>query len=748
MGGAIAQEKLVYVRRRADDELFEKLLAREFCYVLNCRQMGKTSLLKRTKQRLKDAGVRCVDIDLTSFGSRDFAAEKWYDSLIDKIAASLGIEEIEGQPLDLDSWFESRQHSTPVYKFTYFLQELVLREVREPIVIFFDEIDSVLSLPFSSDDFFAAIRAFYNNRSDVPELNRLSFCLMGVASPAELISETSRTPFNLGVAIALSGLEFDAAQESLTPGLFGLPNRKAGLREILEWTGGQPFLTQRACRDVALAAQQDSQVSVSAVVRSTIIENWEAKDDQSHFRNIVARIVDSQRAVQLLELYRQILTAGMLEQEPDFDSNTVQMELLLSGIVMRRGKRLEVYNRVYREVFDLGWVARELEKLRPAFYVKKLEAWGKVRDELKDELAADAAALESKERINWLRTSWRKEWKRRRGRTKRAKRVVAELLDDKELEEARKWAKGKRLADKDYDFLTESQEWRMARVQRRAETILGWSFVVVEIALFIGVPVWLGAREARQAAEESQRALEQSRERAEQAEADLEVARVRFDNEQASTLNRNDYRARQREQLPSTLGEVLNQGDIDTRKALQQSEKLESPQERKEATVLSLRAAKSIDTRWVEVTGGPPTAPLYARVAFGLDTTLYRLKRQTLNGHSSSVLSANFSPDGTQIVSASDDQTVKVWDAETGEELHTLNGHSDWVWSANFSPDGTQIVSASSDQPEKLWKVESFEELMSRACETLTPWLLHSNSAATDEDRALCDLPPRTPTPD
>ena len=71
---------------------------------------------------------------------------------------------------------------------------------------------------------------------------------------------------------------------------------------------------------------------------------------------------------------------------------------------------------------------------------------------------------------------------------------------------------------------------------------------------------------------------------------------------------------------------------------------------------------------------------------------------QTLEGHSRGVSSAQFSPDGTNIVSASGDKTVRVWSVATGECVQTLEGHSSWVTSAQFSPDGTNIVSASDDQ--------------------------------------------------
>jgi WD40 repeat protein len=79
---------------------------------------------------------------------------------------------------------------------------------------------------------------------------------------------------------------------------------------------------------------------------------------------------------------------------------------------------------------------------------------------------------------------------------------------------------------------------------------------------------------------------------------------------------------------------------------------------------------------------------------------------RTLTGHNNSVWSASYSPDGTKIVSASPDKTIKIWDANTGTCLQTLTGHTDYVYSASYSPDGTKIVSASDDKTIKIWGLE------------------------------------------
>jgi len=85
-------------------------------------------------------------------------------------------------------------------------------------------------------------------------------------------------------------------------------------------------------------------------------------------------------------------------------------------------------------------------------------------------------------------------------------------------------------------------------------------------------------------------------------------------------------------------------------------------------------------------------------------STVIKLENEKIDAHSDSILSVQFSPDGTKIVSGSDDQTIKVWDASSlALVTERTNAHSNMVTSVQFSPDGTKIVSGSRDKTIKVW---------------------------------------------
>ena len=377
LGGSLPADTPVYAKRKADDELYQSLKVGdevyqtlrpgEFCYVLNSRQMGKSSLRVRTMRRLQEDGIVCADIDITEIGCGNVTPQQWYAGIINSLARGFGLT----AEFELRTWLKEHTHLSSIQQLTEFVESVLLVQVKQNLVIFIDEIDSVLGLDFSLDDFFAWIRATYNKRVDQPGYQRLTFCLLGVATPGDLIQDKRRTPFNIGKAIELNGFQLQEA-EPLVWGFEGkLANPEKAISYILLWTGGQPFLTQKLCKLIMENCWGvKNPPSVEEVVRKKIIDNWEAQDEPEHLKTIRDRILrNEQRAGRLLGLYQQILNQGSMPA----DGSEEQTELRLSGLVVKKDGCLLVSNRIYQAVFDRAWLKKAFAKLRP--YSEAFTAW-------------------------------------------------------------------------------------------------------------------------------------------------------------------------------------------------------------------------------------------------------------------------------------------------------------------------------------------------------------------------------------
>ncbi|MEG4357168.1 WD40 repeat domain-containing protein, partial [Microcoleus sp. Aus8_D1] len=86
-------------------------------------------------------------------------------------------------------------------------------------------------------------------------------------------------------------------------------------------------------------------------------------------------------------------------------------------------------------------------------------------------------------------------------------------------------------------------------------------------------------------------------------------------------------------------------------------------------------------------------------------------EQKTLTGHSASVRAVAIAPDGKTAISASRDKTLKIWDTETGSQLKTLTDHSDYVNAVAIAPDGLTAISASDDHTLKIWDTETGSQL-------------------------------------
>jgi WD40 repeat protein len=547
--------------------------------------------------------------------------------VIDSIVSSLYLYET----FDLDSWWESHHLLSPVQRLGKFIEDVLLTSINDRIVIFIDEIDSILSLNLPSvDDFFALIRSCYNQRADKPEYKRITFTLFGVATPSDLIKDKKRTPFNIGRAIALTGFQLNEA-ESLALGFAGkVSNPQRVLQEILAWTGGQPFLTQRLCKLVKTKGwglETGDESKVDELVKTYVITNWESQDEPEHLKTIRDRILSSdQLAGRLLGLYQEILQHG----EVAADDSPQQMQLRLTGLVVKQQSKLKVYNLIYESVFNLSWVERELAKLRP--YSQALRAW--IDTNRQDE---------------------------------------SRLLRGAALQDALIWAGDKSLGVEDYQFLAASQESdkrEAIEAQKQANQILQ------------------AATEAQKQANQILQAATQKASRRIRLGSlilGISVVGAIIAGIMATVAFNKQQEAVQGTKLEQQGNNALQQFNYDQIGALR-------------SAMLAGQDLKKLvkDNRSLEEY--PAASPLLA-----LRTILDNIQeRNQLTGHQSEVYSASFSADGKRIVTASVDNTAKVWDI-SGKLIATLTGHQAEVISASFSPDGKRIVTASGDKTAKVW---------------------------------------------
>jgi hypothetical protein len=357
-GGTLDPTVPSYIVRAADMELLEAVKHGNFCYVLTPRQMGKSSLMVRTAQNLQKIGTSSVIIDLSAGDTKNISLEAWYLGQVLEIAEQLDI------PGNHSGWWRRQIHLGVVQRYMKFLTQVVLKKIAESIVIFVDEIDTTLSLPFNSDDYFATIRALYNKRASSPALKRLTFVLLGVVSPSDLIMDASRTPFNIGTRIQLT----DFTPEEASPLVSGLAPDPDLARQLLDQilllTGGHPFLTQKTCMRVARWAKAYWNVSEASIIVDQKVDEMFLSDagrnTDDNIKFVSERIVESESATKLLQYYQRIREGEILR---DNELDPIIVALKLSGLVKaNEGGILVVRNTIYKRVFNKTWIVKTLSE--------------------------------------------------------------------------------------------------------------------------------------------------------------------------------------------------------------------------------------------------------------------------------------------------------------------------------------------------------------------------------------------------
>lgn len=343
-----------YVRRAADDFLYQTLVAGNYAHVIAPDRTGKSSLIAATSARLQNNGFKVAVLDLSQIGERDGASDagRWYYSIAYRLLRQLRLK------VDLQTWWQDNSILSNRQRLVEFFADVILQNIQERIVVFVDEIQYLADLPFD-EYLLASIRAAHNARGTEPEFSRLSFAMIGECDPHSLALGPAMSPFLISQEIKLSDfsredLNIFAAELELSVADAGL-----ALDRIFEWTSGQPYLSQKLARSVAREQiSGDIKGHVDRIVMHQLAGRG-ATRNEPHLSHLHRLVVDDKKNYEpLLNLYGRIRKGIRVAHD---SQSKIQRRLMATGLVVANDSGdLAVRNKVYETVFTARWANENL----------------------------------------------------------------------------------------------------------------------------------------------------------------------------------------------------------------------------------------------------------------------------------------------------------------------------------------------------------------------------------------------------
>lgn len=354
VGAPLHAVRAGYIRRRADEQLYNALVSGHYAHVVAPERSGKSSLIAATAARLESSGFKVAILDLEQIGDRDGGTDsgRWYYSVAYRLQRQLRIR------FDLQSWWQDKTVLSNRQRLFEFYSEVVLQNVSESIVIFVDGIQCIEDLPYA-DQFLTSIRAAHNARTTDPDFSRLSFVLLGECDPVSLMQEAELSPFNVTQQVLLS--DFSRSDLDLFATELNLENDDAvrALDRIYYWTKGQPYLSQKLARAVAREPAEENIEEQVDRIATLQVGGRAALHSEPHMSHIHRSIMkDKKRCEPLLNLYGKIRKG--IEVPADLGSQPQRRLMALGLLVIDEESNVSIRNRLYEHVFTARWANENL----------------------------------------------------------------------------------------------------------------------------------------------------------------------------------------------------------------------------------------------------------------------------------------------------------------------------------------------------------------------------------------------------
>ncbi len=323
--------------------------------MLQSPQIGKTSLIAHTIEQLNPNTHQAVRIDLSQFPLSQ-REEDWFYNIVRILDDQLDLT------TDVITWWSKPSvFALPPYiRLTKLMTDVILPEMTMPIVLFIDEVERTITLPFR-DHFFEWLTSMYESRATNSILYRISFVISGMATPSQLIPDGGPLLFQWSHRVVLSDFTTEETLALAGKMSFHEDDTEEIAEWVYKWTNGHPYLTQLLFK---ILEEQHRTVWLEKEVDECIQSFITSPEGlhEPHFQYVRTALTEPDtNGVNLLGAYLNLLK-GKTENLKTNQASLEQLRLI--GILREDDDdthtEIVIRNALYQEIFSLSWVKRHL----------------------------------------------------------------------------------------------------------------------------------------------------------------------------------------------------------------------------------------------------------------------------------------------------------------------------------------------------------------------------------------------------